>query len=244
MLVDMFEGLGSEQNRENTFQAFHSLNRPISPSEVTISALMAAGAHLGHTKQRTRSAYFPYIYGRRANMNIIDMDHTLAMFRRAANFIQLVAQKDGNIMFVGTEREGVKKAARKAAERVGDKSYHVSDKWVPGTFTNAGALLGPEIFDGDYLPDVAVFLNPKKNLGALRECHVAMIPTIGIVDTDADPRIVTYCIPANDESLRTVELIAGVLSMAARKGRQRLVEEETRKEQELLRKAEGWQEGR
>jgi len=48
--------------------------------------------------------------------------------------------------------------------------------------------------------------------------HVALVPTIGIVDSDTDPRIVTYAIPANDESLRTVELVAGVLSVAAREG--------------------------
>ncbi|EJU05726.1 ribosomal protein S2 [Dacryopinax primogenitus] len=231
----MFSELGSSQTRETAWQAFHSLNRPMSPSELTVSALMASGAHLGHTKQRTRSAFLPYIYGQRANLNIIDLDQTLAMFRRAANFLQLVAQRGGNIMFVGTHVDGVKKAAKKAAERVGYGGYHVSDKWVPGTFTNAAALLGPDIFRGDYLPDAAVFLNPRVNLGALRECHVAMVPTIGIIDTDTDPRIVTYAIPANDESIRTVELVAGVLSVAARNGKRKRVEEEKRAREEAQR---------
>lgn len=50
-----------------------------------------------------------------------------------------------------------------------------------------------------HLPDLAIFLNPSENLGAIRECTAKNIPTIGIVDSDTDPRIVTYPIPANME---------------------------------------------
>jgi len=38
------------------------------------------------------------------------------------------------------------------------------------------------------------------------------------IDSNVDPRIVMYPIPANDESLRTAELVAGVLSVAGREG--------------------------
>lgn len=55
------------------------------------------------------------------------------------------------------------------------------------------------IADKSYLPDLVVFLNPSENLGAIRECTSKNIPTVGIVDTDTDPRIVTYPIPANME---------------------------------------------
>ncbi|KZT59823.1 ribosomal protein S2 [Calocera cornea HHB12733] len=214
----MFEPLGSSQNRENTFQAFHSLNRPVSSSELTLSALMAAGAHLGAHRSRSRPTFLPYVYGRRANIDIIDLDQTLAMFRRAANFLRLLTTKGGTVLWVGTEVDMVKRAAKKASDRVGVHSFHISDKWMRGIFTNASALIGPEVREGDYLPDAAVFLNPRMNLGALRECHGAMVPTIGIIDSDTDPRIVTYAIPANDESPRAVELISGVLSVAAREG--------------------------
>lgn len=67
-------------------------------------------------------------------------------------------------------------------------------------------------------PDVLIVLNPKNNLHAIREATALNIPTIGIVDTDVDPRIVTYPIPANDESLRALELIVGVLSKAGQEG--------------------------
>ena len=67
-------------------------------------------------------------------------------------------------------------------------------------------------------PDLVVVLNCLENHVCLHECSLQNIPTIGIVDTDVNPSWVTYPIPANDDSLRSVALIAGVLSMEARDG--------------------------
>ena len=77
-------------------------------------------------------------------------------------------------------------------------------------------------------PDLIVILNPRENRLAIREATNNQIPTIGIVDTDTDPRIVSYSIPANDDSLRSVEYIVGVLSRAGEEGlihRQRYTEQ-------------------
>jgi small subunit ribosomal protein S2 len=58
--------------------------------------------------------------------------------------------------------------------------------------------LGP-IAANSHLPDVAIFLNPSENLGAIRECTASNVPTIGLVDTDCDPRVVTFAVPGNME---------------------------------------------
>lgn len=55
----------------------------------------------------------------------------------------------------------------------------------------------------------------------LREAGLKQIPTIGIIDSDVDPRVVTYPIPANDDSIRLVELVAGVLARAGQEGLRR-----------------------
>ena len=52
----------------------------------------------------------------------------------------------------------------------------------------------------------------------LHECGLYTVPTIGVIDTDANPSWVTYPIPANDDSQRSISLIAGVLSRAAEEG--------------------------
>lgn len=162
--------------------------------------------------------FVPYAYGVRAGITIIDLDHTLPLLRRAAQVVRGVAANGGSVVFVGTRRD-LRSAVHLAANRMGKQGYHVGERWLPGTLTNKLQLFGPEVVkDTQIAPDLAIFLNPIPNIHAIRECALDHVPTIGIVDSNVDPRIVMYPIPANDESTRTAELIAGVLSIAGREG--------------------------
>ncbi|KAJ3011951.1 hypothetical protein NUW54_g2014 [Trametes sanguinea] len=90
-------------------------------------------------------------------------------------------------------------------------------------------MFGPEVArDEQVIPDLAIFLNPIPNIHAIRECALEHVPTIGIIDSNVDPRVVMYPIPANDESTRTAELIAGLLSIAGREGVAIYQEEQTK----------------
>jgi small subunit ribosomal protein S2 len=162
--------------------------------------------------------FVPYAYGIRAGITVIDLDHTLPLLRRAANLVRAIAAKDGTIIFVGT-RPDLRNVVRRAAERVGEQAYHVGERWLPGTLTNKVQFFGSQdALEQRLTPDLVIFLNPLSNMNAIAECAIEHVPTIGIVDSNVDPRIVMYPIPANDESVRTAELIAGVLSIAGREG--------------------------
>ena len=225
--VRIFSRLGSSQKRDTSWQAHHSLHRPPSPQHLTVSALIAAGAHLGHATSLASPAFLPYTYGTRAGLSIIDLDQTLPLLRRAANVARAIAEADGLILFVGTGNEAIGTAARKAASRLGANGFHIDSRWLPGLLTNPFEVLGEQAARGTNVkPDLVVFLNPLENMKALRECGIARVPTIGIIDSNADPRIVMYPIPANDESIRTAELIVGTLSIAGREGVQRRLEKE------------------
>ncbi|OAX36603.1 ribosomal protein S2, partial [Rhizopogon vinicolor AM-OR11-026] len=219
MLVDLFSEHGSTVTRDNTFQPHHQLHRPLAPSEATLSALIAAGAHFGHAKALLNPNFMPYAYGVRAGITIIDLDSTLPLLRRAASVMRAVVERDGTVVFVGT-RPDLRAVVRKAAERIGPQAFHVGERWLPGTLTNKLQLFGRDVAKEQRVtPDLVVFLNPMANAHAIRECAIQHIPTIGIVDSNVDPRVVMYPIPANDESPRTAELITGVLSIAGREGR-------------------------
>ena len=216
--VDTFSEYGSTQTRDNTFQPHHSLHRPVAPSNITLSALIASGAQFGHNQTRMNPNFVPYAYGVRAGITIIDLDHTLPLLRRAAQVVRGVAARGGSVVFVGT-RSDLRPTVRLAAERMGKQGYHVGERWLPGTLTNRVHMFGPEIAgDEQVIPDLVIFLNPIPNIHAIRECALEHVPTIGIVDSNVDPRVVMYPIPANDESTRTAELIAGLLSVAGREG--------------------------
>ncbi|TFY51310.1 hypothetical protein EVG20_g11060, partial [Dentipellis fragilis] len=76
-LVDHFSAFGSTQTRENSFQPHHPLHRPPPPKDLTLSALLAAGAHFGHSSSLLNPSFMPYAYGTRAGVTIIDLERTL-----------------------------------------------------------------------------------------------------------------------------------------------------------------------
>ncbi|KAJ3763762.1 mitochondrial ribosomal protein subunit S2 [Lentinula raphanica] len=213
-LTDAMSKYGSTQTSQWSLR--DSLHKPA--KDATLSALLASGAHFGHAASRMNPNFLPYAYGTRAGITLIDLDHSLPLLRRAAKVVRAVAANDGQIVFIGT-RPDIRPVVQRAAQRLGPQGFHVGDRWLPGTLTNKWQMFGYEtVRSKRIVPDLVILLNPIQNMNAIQECALSNVPTIGIVDSNVDPRIVMYPIPANDESPRTAEIIAGVLSIAAREG--------------------------
>ncbi len=64
------------------------------------------------------------------------------------------------------------------------------------------------------LPKLMFVVNPRKEINAIREARILGIPVVGIVDTNCDPDDVDFVIPANDDAVRSVELILNVMGNA------------------------------
>ena len=64
------------------------------------------------------------------------------------------------------------------------------------------------------LPQAMFIVDPSKEEIAIREAHKLNIPVFGIVDTNCDPDMVDYVIPGNDDAIRAVKLIVGVMNNA------------------------------
>lgn len=64
------------------------------------------------------------------------------------------------------------------------------------------------------LPDAIVVSSANYEDTAIREAKRLEIPVIGIVDSNTDPTMIAHPIPANDDSIRTVQLILAVLADA------------------------------
>ncbi len=64
------------------------------------------------------------------------------------------------------------------------------------------------------LPDAMFIVDPSKEEIAIREARKLNIPVFGIVDTNCDPDMVDYVIPGNDDAIRAVKLITGVMANA------------------------------
>ena len=64
------------------------------------------------------------------------------------------------------------------------------------------------------LPQALIIVDPKKEINAIREARKLNIPIFGLVDTNCDPDDVDYVIPANDDAVRSVKVVLGVLNNA------------------------------
>jgi len=64
------------------------------------------------------------------------------------------------------------------------------------------------------LPNAMIIVDPKKEINAIREARKLNIPVFGIVDTNCDPDDVDFVIPGNDDAVRSVKVVLGVLANA------------------------------
>ena len=64
------------------------------------------------------------------------------------------------------------------------------------------------------MPQAMVIVDPRKEEIAIKEAHILGIPVFGVVDTNCDPDVVDYVIPGNDDAVRSVKLLIGVLTNA------------------------------
>jgi len=82
------------------------------------------------------------------------------------------------------------------------------------------------IRDMEKLPDAIFVVDIKKEAIAVKEANKLGIPVVGIVDTNCDPDLVTYCIPGNDDAIRGLNLFINQIAEAVIEGRSLAKKEE------------------
>ncbi len=102
-------------------------------AKTTMRQMLEAGVHFGHQTRYWNPKMGPFIFGKRNNIHIINLEHSLPMFNDALNFVSKLASKKGRIMFVGTKR-AAQDAIREDAERAG--MPYVNRRWLGGMLTN------------------------------------------------------------------------------------------------------------
>lgn len=64
------------------------------------------------------------------------------------------------------------------------------------------------------LPQLMIVVDPNEEIIAVKEAKKLGIPVLGIVDTNSDPDLVDYVVPGNDDAVKSVSLLLGVLNNA------------------------------
>ncbi len=84
------------------------------------------------------------------------------------------------------------------------------------------------------LPGALFIVDTRKERNAIAEAHKLGIPVVAIADTNCDPDEIDYPIPGNDDAIRAIKLIAGIMASAMIEGKQGEVMEDA-----VAEKAEG-----
>ena len=82
------------------------------------------------------------------------------------------------------------------------------------------------------LPGAIFVVDIRREHIAIQEAKKLKIPVIAMVDTNCDPEMVDYPIPANDDAFKSIDLITGIIANAIMEGKKE------REEQEAIAKAE------
>jgi len=75
----------------------------------------------------------------------------------------------------------------------------------------------------DILPDIAIVIDQKREMTAIRECRKLGIPIVSILDTNCDPDLVDIPIPGNDDAVRSIKLILKALTDSINLGKGKLI---------------------
>ncbi|MBR2834438.1 MAG: 30S ribosomal protein S2 [Coriobacteriales bacterium] len=69
------------------------------------------------------------------------------------------------------------------------------------------------------LPKALFVVDTRREENAIREANRLHIPVVAIIDTNSDPDVVEYGIPANDDAIRSISLMSGIVADAILAGR-------------------------
>lgn len=82
------------------------------------------------------------------------------------------------------------------------------------------------------LPKALFVVDSKKEEIAVKEARKIGIPIVALVDTNCDPDIINYPIPGNDDAIRSIKLVVGLMADSVLNGRQEFAAGKAKEEEE------------
>lgn len=99
----------------------------------SLEEMLKAGMHFGHRTSRWHPKMEPFIFGKRNNIYIIDLEKSQKQLKNAIEFMQNLVQENKSILFVGTKKQ-VQKPLKEVAQEL--NMPYVVEKWLGGFLTN------------------------------------------------------------------------------------------------------------
>jgi small subunit ribosomal protein S2 len=75
------------------------------------------------------------------------------------------------------------------------------------------------IRDMKRIPDLLIIVDPKREVTAVKEANILDIPALALLDTNGNPDVIDYIIPANDDAMRSIKLLISAFAEAVLEGK-------------------------
>ena len=98
-----------------------------------VETLFKNQVHIGHTKDRWNPKIKSFLFGRRNNVHVFDLQKTAAALEEAQKFLAALKLRNGRVLFVGTKPQIAFVLKQKLT---GGKHFFIDQKWAPGVLTN------------------------------------------------------------------------------------------------------------
>jgi len=106
---------------------------------ISMRALLEAGVHFGHNTGRWNPKMKQYIFGARNGIHIIDLQHTVKLFRQAFQAVVDTTARGDTVLFVGTKKQAQDVIVDEAGR---SNQHYVTQRWLGGTLTNFKTVKG------------------------------------------------------------------------------------------------------
>ena len=204
---------------------------------VSMKQLLEAGVHFGHQTRRWNPKMAEYIYCERNFVRQLAENGDNILFvgtkKQATDAVREEASRVG-MYYVNARWLGGMLTNFKTMRTRVDRLAQLKKMQEDGTFDmlpkkevmkHLGEMEKLEKYLGGVkdmkkLPGALFVVDPRKEHNAIAEARKLHIPIVAIVDTNCDPDEVDYVIPANDDAIRAIRLIAATMANAVQEGHQ------------------------
>ncbi len=105
----------------------------MSDQKTVMKEMLANAVHFGHKTAKWNPKMAPYLYGKRNEVHIFDLNKTYEGLNKATEFLEAVAAQGKTVLFVSTKPQATR-LLKEEAEKSG--MPYVISKWIPGLLTN------------------------------------------------------------------------------------------------------------
>jgi small subunit ribosomal protein S2 len=212
--------------------------------KVDYKVLLDAGVHFGHLTRKWNPKMAPYIFMERNGIHIIDLNKTVVSLENAASAMRNIAKAGKKIMFVATKKQAKEMVADEARRL---KMPYVTERWLGGKSLKKMQGLEKQLKDeghninkkerlmigrnkekmekvlggiGDLtrLPSALFIVDVGKEHIAVKEAKRLGIPVFAMVDTNSDPDVADFPIPANDDAFKSIAVVTQIIGQAIEEG--------------------------